>query len=210
MIKYILDRSREGQPARLYGLTKVHRAETPLRPVLSLPGSSYENLNKTLAKFFDNIDGANTENNTKDARETIENISLDPDETIISLDVKTLYTNIPLEEAIEIALQKLYSQESPPEIQRANLKRLLNMAISKIYFKCNDSWHVQVDGLAIDASLAVILPNLWLKEYEFILRQEKPVGTEIQPLNDKNDFCHCCRRKVTYRSKRSKCECCRN
>ena len=116
-------RSTGGQPARLYGLAKVYKDETPLRPVLSLPGSSYENLNKMLAKFFDNIDGANIETNTKEAREKIENIALDPDETIISLDVKSLYTNVPLKEAIEIALQKLYSQESPPEIQRATMKR---------------------------------------------------------------------------------------
>ena len=112
-------RSTGGQPARLYGLAKVNKAETLLRPVLSVPGSSYENLNEMLAKFFDNIDGANIETNTKQARETIENIALDPDETIISLDVKRLYNNVPLKEAIEIALLKLYSQESPPEIQRA-------------------------------------------------------------------------------------------
>ena len=86
----------------------------PVRPVLSLPGSSYENLNKMLAKLLDNIDGANLETNTKEARETIENIALDPDEIIKSFDVKSLYTNVPLKEAIEIALQKLYNQESPP------------------------------------------------------------------------------------------------
>ena len=100
-----------------------------------------------IAIFFDRIDGANIETNTKEARETIENIALDPDETIISLDVKSLYTNVPLKEAIEIVLQKLYSQESPPEIRRAIMKRLLNMAVSKVYFKCNDSWYVQADGL---------------------------------------------------------------
>ena len=91
-----------------------------------------------LAKFFGNIDGANIETNNKEARETIENNVLDPDETIRSLDVKSLYTNVPLKKAIEIALQKLYSQKSPPEIQRATMKRLLNMAVSKVYFKCND------------------------------------------------------------------------
>ena len=82
-------RSTGGQPARLYGLAKVHKDETPLRPVLSLPGSSYENLNKMLAKFFDNIDGANIETNTKEAREKIENIALDPDETICSTTTDT-------------------------------------------------------------------------------------------------------------------------
>ena len=45
-------RSTGGQPARSYGLATVHKTETPLRPVLSLPGSSYENLNKMLAKFL--------------------------------------------------------------------------------------------------------------------------------------------------------------
>ena len=37
-------RSTESQPARLYGLAKVHKKDTPLRLVLSIPGSSYENL----------------------------------------------------------------------------------------------------------------------------------------------------------------------
>ena len=137
--------STGGQTARLYGLAKVHKDETPLRPVLSLTDSSYENLNKMLAKFFDDIDGANKETNTKKARETIENIALDPDETIISLDVKSLYTNVNLKEAIENALHKLYSQEYPPEIQRATMKRFFNMAVSKVYFKCNDSWYGKVD-----------------------------------------------------------------
>ena len=105
--------------------------------------------------------------------------------------MKSSYTNVPLKEAIEIALQKLYSQESPPEIQRATMKRLLNMAVSKVYFKCNDSWYVQVDGLAMGASLAVIPTNLWLKEFEFALRQEIPVGTEIQQINETNSLCPC-------------------
>ena len=81
-----------------------------------------------------------------------------------------------MNEAIEIALETLYSQESPPEIHRATLKRLLNMVVSKVYFKSNDSWYVQVDGLAIGASLAAVLANLWLKENDFALRQEIPAG----------------------------------
>ena len=159
-----------------------------------------------LAKCFDNIDGANIETNIEDARETIENIARDPDETLKSLDVKNLYTSVPVKDAIEIALQKLYSQESPPEVQRATMKRLLNMAVSKVYFKFNVSWYLQVDGLAMGGSLAVILANLWLKEYEFPLRQEIPMGTEIQQINDRNGLCPCCSRKVTDRSKGVECE----
>ena len=84
------------------------------------------------------------------------------------------------------------------------------MAVSKVCFKCNGSWYVQVDGLAMGASLAVILANLWQKDYEFALRQEIAVGTEIQQYNDKNGLCPCCSSKVTYRSKAVECESCRN
>ena len=67
------------------------------------------------------------------------------------------------------------------------MKRLLNMASSQVYFKCNGSWYVQVEGLAKGYSLLVILTNLWLKEHEFALRQEKPVRSEIQPMNEKKN-----------------------
>ena len=100
-------RSTGGQPARLYGLAKVHKVNIPLRPVLSLPGSSYYNLNKVLAKFFEKIEGANIETNSLDAREILESTNLEPNEILISLDVKSLYTNVPLKEAIDIALRKM-------------------------------------------------------------------------------------------------------
>ena len=91
--------------------------------------------------------------------------------------MKSLYTSFSQKEAIKIALQKLYSQESRPEFQRATMKRLLNTAVIKVYFKCIDSWYVQIDGLAMCASLAAILANIRLKKYEFALRQEIPMGT---------------------------------
>ena len=50
-------KSTQAQSARLYGLAKMHKQSTPLRPVLSLPGSSYDHLNKTLANYFDKIEG---------------------------------------------------------------------------------------------------------------------------------------------------------
>ena len=90
------------------------------------------------------------------------------------------------------------------------MKRLLVMVVSKINFKTNGSWYVQVDGLAIGASLAVILANLWLKEYEFALRQEIPTGTKLEQINDKNGLGPCCSRKFTHRSKWVECESCRN
>ena len=127
-------RSTGALPARLDGLAKVHKQGTPLRPVF-LPGSSYDNLNKTLAKYFYEIEEANIETNTQMAREILEKTELDSDERIISLDVKSLYTNVPLNEAVEIALRRLYEQVNSPETSRKTMKKLLNLAVSKVHFK---------------------------------------------------------------------------
>ena len=78
---YTRMRSTWGQPARLYGWAKVHKMNTPLRPVLSLPGSSYYNLNKVFSKFFEKIEGANIETNSLDAREILESTNLEPNES---------------------------------------------------------------------------------------------------------------------------------
>ena len=86
------------------------------------------------------------------AREILEKTELDSDESIISPHVKSLYTNV--------------HYVNPPETSRKTMKKLLNLAVSKVHFKCNSLWYVQKDGSAMGASLAVILANLWLKEYE--------------------------------------------
>ena len=68
------------------------------------------------------VEGANIETNSLDARDILESISLEPNENFISLDVKSLYTNIPLKEARDIALRKLYEQDEPPSIARKTAK----------------------------------------------------------------------------------------
>ena len=136
-------RSTGAQPARLYGLAKVYKQGTPLRPILSLPGSSYDNLNKTFAKYFDEIEGAKIKTNTQMAREILEKTELDSEESIISHDVKSLYTNVPLKKAVEKALRRLYEQVNPSETYRKTMKKLLNLAVSKVHFKCNGLWYVK-------------------------------------------------------------------
>ena len=56
------------------------------------------------------IEEANIETNTNDARKTLEQIKLDKDKQILSLDVKSLYTHVSVNEAINIALRSLYAR----------------------------------------------------------------------------------------------------
>ena len=165
-------------------------------------------MNKVLANFFEKIEGANIETNSLDAREILESTNLEPNENLISLDVKSLYTNVPLKEAIDIALRKLYEQNETASIARKTMKRLLNMAVSQFHFKCNETWYVQKDGLAMGASNAVILANLWLKQYKTVLSGDIPEMFLSE--KDLHGISPECKKKVTYRSKGVECESCLN
>ena len=105
-------RSTGAQPARLYGLAKVHKQKTPLRPVLSLPGSCYENLTNQLSKWFDKIEEAKIETSTINIKRDLMEVILEEDEVIVSLDVKSLYTNVPVLESIELAADIFYNSEN--------------------------------------------------------------------------------------------------
>ena len=117
-------RSMGVQPARLNGSANVYKQATPLRLVFSLPGSSYDHLNKTVAKYFDKIEGLNIETNTQMAREIMEKTKQDSGESIISLDIQSLYTNVPFKKADEIALGRLYEQIKPTEKSRKTMKNV--------------------------------------------------------------------------------------
>ena len=81
-------------------------------------------------------------------------------------DIKSLYTIVPIEEAIEIALQELYSSDEVPEILRSAMKSFLRLVLKIVHFKINKMWYTHTDGLAMGASLAVILANLWIKFFK--------------------------------------------
>ena len=70
--------STGAQPESLCGLAKVHKKETPLRPIRSIPRNRYHKLN---------FEGTNIETNTNDERKTLEQIKLEKDEKVLSLDV---------------------------------------------------------------------------------------------------------------------------
>ena len=65
-----------------------------------------------------------------------------------------------------------------------------------------------IDSLAMGASLAVNLANLWLKEYETALKKEVPKLTVLSEGN--KEVCPRCQKKVTYRTKGLECVACLN
>ena len=91
----------------LYGLPKIHKQGIPLRPILA----SFNSPNYKLAKFLVPLLEPLTRNqytlkNSEDFKIRI--LSQDSDLYMSSLDVESLFTNVPVRETINIILGKLF------------------------------------------------------------------------------------------------------
>ena len=78
------------QPPRLYGLAKVHKKDTPLRPIVSMPGSAYNKIAKKIAFWLSLVPECNIQTSSDKVANKLKNITLAKDETLLSFDVTSL------------------------------------------------------------------------------------------------------------------------
>ncbi|CAF4999366.1 unnamed protein product [Rotaria sp. Silwood1] len=116
-------------PARLYGLPKVYKDNVPLRSILSCIKSYNYKLGKFLANIIKPIrDSPYSLKNTNDFLKFIQqNSHLSNNNRMISFDIQSLFTNIPVRETIEIICNKLYCTDPKlrPFIPKDYFRKLL-------------------------------------------------------------------------------------
>ncbi|XP_055527636.1 uncharacterized protein LOC129720213 [Wyeomyia smithii] len=86
-------------PPRIYGLPKLHKPDRPLRPVVSTVGSATYRMAQYLAAILGKLVGK-TEfhvRNSFDFAEEISRVQVPDGYVMYSLDVVSLYTNVPVE-----------------------------------------------------------------------------------------------------------------
>ena len=84
-----------------------------------------------------------------------------------SLDVDSLFTNIPLKETINICTELIYDQNDSTEgLNKSEFKELLFLATKEPYFVFNEILHKQIDGVAMGSPLGLTLANAFLRFYE--------------------------------------------
>jgi len=87
-------------------------------------------------------------------------------EMMCSFDVSSLFTNVPLDETIQIYPDKLYTLHDPPTLHRLVLKVLLEFATKKSYFVFSGQYYDQIDGVAMGSPLGPVLANIFLCHFE--------------------------------------------
>ena len=161
-------------PARIYGLPKLHKltstsakpSSIPFRPIVSSIGT----YNYNLAKFLCNLlsphipDGYCCKDSFTFVKE-VNQVSVS-NQFLISYDVNSLFTNIPLDETIEIAINKILENRQDLKISKRNLKKLFLFATAQTHFMFNENFYDQIDGVAMGSPLAPVLANLFMGFHE--------------------------------------------
>ena len=163
----------------MYGNVKIHKANNPLRPIISqIPTPTYhlaKTLNRIITPYIPN------QYMIKSTDEFIDILHSNKCNGIIaSLDVESLFTNVPIDATIDIIIHDMYNHPelSPPKIPQSILKELLQLCTKEAPFTAPDGYmYLQVDGVAMGSPLGPTFANFYMGHVEskvFEDRTNKP------------------------------------
>ena len=152
----------------MYGLPKVHKDGVPLRPILA----AYSTPSYKLAKFLIQLIQHLTTNqytlgNSFEFKEQLDNMTFHNEVYLVSFDIVSLFTNVPVQETINITIDSLYqNQELVHGMKRNQFKKLLEVCVNDNHFIFKNQHYVQHEGFAMGSPLSAPMANIFLCFHE--------------------------------------------
>ncbi|BHF66661.1 hypothetical protein SprV_0200968300 [Sparganum proliferum] len=160
--------------AQLYGLPKVHKDGAPLRPTVSYKVTPTYGLAKWLFRRlkFLTAESDTTVSSSAHFLEKLEEVSLHPNEVMVSFDVTSLFTSISQDLAIEtirLLLQSKYD-ETENRLGHAQILHLLKLCL-RTYFTFDGTIYEQVKGTPIGSPILGFIAEAVLQRLESLVSQ---------------------------------------
>ena len=150
-------------------LLKIHKPNHPLRPIIwQIPTPIYQ-LTKTIKPLISLY--LPSKYNIKSTHELIQVLrTIKPNNGILaSLDVENLFTNVPVNETIDIIINNIYNNPSLPplKINPNILRKLILTCTTEVPFYDNlGNIYVQTDGVSMGSVLGPIFSNFYMSDLE--------------------------------------------
>ena len=148
------------RPGCFYATGKRHKVpencneinRLPLRPIVTNIGTATYGLSKYLAKLLYPLSvSLYTINSTQDFVNKIRDEEIPNGHKLVSCDVTSLFTNVPLDYVIKVALRKIYRDKLiKTKIKKNEMKMLLELCTKELHFSFNGKMYRQVDGVVME------------------------------------------------------------
>ena len=143
---------------RIYGLPKIHKDRVPLRPIVNTIGSPTYLLSKFLAKKLLPMAG-NTSSFIKNSTsfvDWVKNIEVNKEDILVSFDIVSLYTMIPIEEAID----------GINYMTDGDIANLVRTCLKSTYFSYQGNIYEHIHGIAMGYPLSPIIANIYMEHFK--------------------------------------------
>ena len=166
-------------PPKVYGLPKIHKTGTPLRPIVSSRGSITYGVAKELSHIIKPLVGQSPHHlkNTQHFIQQIQGKRLQPGDSITSFDVKALFTSVPVQPAIQIVQNRLQQDNTLPQRTAMSIPQiisLLEFCLTQTYFLFQGKYYKQTQGAAMGSPISPLIANIFMEEFEVKALQSSP------------------------------------
>lgn len=160
-----------------YGLPKIHKAGSPLRPItatINSTGYFTAKLFSLLLKEVFPITDYHIQN-TYQFTQFIQNVKLKDNDILVSFDVVSMYTSIPLDLVKEIIYEKLDDFHLHFSLKEKTIKSILHFLLHECnFFTALDKTYKQLDGLPMGSCISPLIARIVMDKVIAQLLKENP------------------------------------
>lgn len=152
----------------LRALPKIHKDGIPIRPIVNYRKAPAYKLASFLQRYLkENIKLENNRSISNSIKfiETITQLNFDKDSKMASYDVKSMYTQIPIADTINLVKENLINNQISI-IETDEVCSLLKVVLGQNYFSFNNKMYLQTEGLGMGAPLSGILADIYMNSLE--------------------------------------------
>ena len=163
------------KPGSFYGNATVHKLkkgqglkELKLRPIVTKVGTATYYTAKYLANLLALLGKSDyTIINTADFINRLKKERIPRKHEMISFDVKSLFTNVPLDDTISIIARKIFDEvKKETNIPRKVMRELLLLCTKHVHFTFSGDIYNLLDGVAMGSPLGLLLANVFMCSLE--------------------------------------------
>ena len=167
---------------------KAHKVPLKIRLIINTQGSAFYNIAKLVSRELKPLvlGGKSYTKDSANFVQTIKSVKLESAENIVSFDVEDMYPSLPRAEVLEEVTRLINLPHFRPKTNKQALIKLCEICLSQMYFRVEDYYFEQKDGLFIGSPSSPPFAELYLQklEREYIFSKPEPPKLWLRKVDD--------------------------